>query len=110
MVTFEIVGTVLKALLCIDSIASERYAGISCHTWAAYSKTDLILLVYTLSMSSGITPARFNNLSAYSQFSHDVTTAMFVPLDKEMAAIFVSRPNPLGIELYHYANVFFCFR
>ena len=47
---------------------------------------------------------------SYSRFSHDVTAAMFVPLNKEMAAIFVSRPNPLGIELYYYANVFFCFR
>ena len=31
----------------MDSIASERYAGISCHTCAAYSKAELIY-VYNL--------------------------------------------------------------
>ena len=34
--------------------------------------------------------------------------AMFVPLNKEKAAMFVSQPNPQGI--YYCANVFFCFR
>ena len=47
----------------MGSIASERYSGISCHTCVAYSKTDLILYVYTLSMSSGMTTARFNKLT-----------------------------------------------
>ena len=41
----------------------------------------------------------------YSRFSHDVTATMFVPLNKEKAAMFVSRPNPPGIELYYHANV-----
>ena len=45
-----------------------------------------------------------------SRFSHDVTTAMLVPLNKEKAAMLVPRPNPPGIQLYYYANVFFCFR
>ena len=35
------------------------------------------------------------NTCMYSRFSHEVTAAMVVPLNKEMAAIFVSRPNPL---------------
>ena len=41
---------------------------------------------------------------------HDVTAAMLVSPNNEMAAMFVSRSNPPGIESYYYANVFFCFR
>ena len=53
----------------------------------------------------------FNKHSTlYSRFSHDVTATMFVPQNKETAAIFVSPPNTPGIELYYYANDFFCFR
>ena len=33
----------------------------------------------------------------YSRFSHDVTTAMLVPLNKEKATMLVPRPNPPGI-------------
>ena len=40
------------------------------------------------------------------RFSHDVTTAMLVPLNKEKAAMLVPRPNPPGIELYYYALPF----
>ena len=42
-------------------------------------------------------------------FSHDVTVAMLVFQNKEMAAMMVYRTNPLGTELYFYANSFFCF-
>ena len=42
-------------------------------------------------------------------FSHDVTAAMLVSQNKEMAAMLVSQTKPLGIELYFYANTFFCF-
>jgi len=34
---------------------------------------------------------------------------MLVSLNKGTAAMLVSPTNPLGIELYSYANVFFCF-
>ena len=57
----------------MDSIASERYAGISCHTYAAYSKADLIY-VYIFSMSSGMTPVHFNNLRAYNLLAALVIT------------------------------------
>ena len=51
-----------------------------------------------------------NNLKlTNSRFLHDVTAAMFVHLNKETVAIFVSPPNPPGIELYYYASVFFVF-
>ena len=42
-------------------------------------------------------------------FSHDVTAAMLVSQNKEIAAMLVSRTKPLGIELNFYANKFFCF-
>ena len=44
----------------------------------------------------------------YRAFSHDVTTAMLVFENKGTAAILVYQANPLGIELYFYANTFFC--
>ena len=37
-------------------------------------------------------------------FSHDVTAAMLVSQNKEMAAMLVSQTKPLGIELYSYVN------
>ena len=42
-------------------------------------------------------------------FSCDVTGAMLVSLNRGTAALLVSPTNPLGIELYSYANVLFCF-
>ena len=42
-------------------------------------------------------------------FSRDVTAAMLVSLNKGTAAMLVSATNPLGIELFCHANVFFCF-
>ena len=45
-----------------------------------------------------------------SWISHDVTAAMLVSPNNEMAAMLVFRSNPPGIESYYYANVFFCFR
>ena len=45
----------------------------------------------------------------YRAFSHDVTAAMLVFQNKGTAAILVYQANPLGIELYFYANTFFCF-
>ena len=46
---------------------------------------------------------------AYRAFSHDVTAAMLVYLNKGTAVILVYQANPLGIELYFYVNTFFCF-
>ena len=45
----------------------------------------------------------------YSWFSHDLTGAIFVPLNKEMADMIVSVTNPLGIEFCSHASFFFCF-
>ena len=42
-------------------------------------------------------------------FSHDVTAAMMVSQNKEMASMLVSQTKHLGIKLYFYANTFLCF-
>ena len=41
-------------------------------------------------------------------FSHDVTSAILVSQNNETAAMLVSQTNPLGVELFSYANGFFC--
>ena len=41
-----------------------------------------------------------------SWISHDVTAAMLMSPNNEMAVMLVSRSNPPGIESYYYANVF----
>ena len=46
---------------------------------------------------------------AYGVFSHDVTAAILVSQDNETAAMFVSQTSPVGVELFSYANAFFCF-
>ena len=45
----------------------------------------------------------------YRVFSHDITVAMLVSQNKEMAAMLVSQTKTLGIELYFNANTFFRF-
>ena len=46
---------------------------------------------------------------AYRVFSRDVLAAMLVSLNKGTAVMLVSPIDPPRIELYSYANVFFCF-
>ena len=41
-------------------------------------------------------------------FSHDVTVAILVSQNNETAAMLVSQTIPLGVELFSYANTFFC--
>ena len=54
-----------------------------------------------------------NNLKSkldYRVFSHDVTAAILVSKNNETAAMLVSQTSPLGVELFSFANAFFCFR
>ena len=46
---------------------------------------------------------RFNRV-----FSHDVTAAILVSQNNKMAAMLVSQTSPVGVELFSYANDFFC--
>ena len=40
--------------------------------------------------------------------SHDVMAAILVPQNNETAAMLMSQTNPLGVELFSYANTLFC--
>ena len=51
----------------------------------------------------------YEHWSWYRVFSHDVTAAILVSQNNETAAMLVSQTNPLGIEIFSYANAFFCF-
>ena len=46
--------------------------------------------------------------SFYRVFSLDVTVAILVSQNNETAAMLVSQTNPVGVELFSYANAFFC--
>ena len=48
------------------------------------------------------------NIILYRVFSHDVTVAILVSQNNETAAMLVSKTSPLGVELFSYANAFFC--
>ena len=50
----------------------------------------------------------YSNQQNYRVFSHDVTAAMLVSQNNEKAAMLVSQTNPVGVELFSYANAFFC--
>ena len=41
-------------------------------------------------------------------FSHDITSAILVSQNNETAAMLASQTNPVGDELFSYANDFFC--
>ena len=41
-------------------------------------------------------------------FSHDVTAAILVSQNNETTAMLVSLTSPAGVELFSYANAFFC--
>ena len=41
-------------------------------------------------------------------FSHDVTAAILVSQNNKTAAMLVSQTSPVGVELFSYANAFFC--
>ena len=45
----------------------------------------------------------------YRVFSHDVTAAILVFQNNETAAMLVSQTSPVGVELFSYANAFFCY-
>ena len=47
-------------------------------------------------------------MELYRVFSRDVTAAMLVSLNKREVAMLVSPTSPPGIDLYSYANAFFC--
>ena len=66
--------------------------------------------VYEIYCLWPIWPRQVNKaLIGYSWFSRGVAAAVLVSPDNETVAMLEPPPNPLGIELYYYTNVFFCF-
>ena len=49
-----------------------------------------------------------SNAEGLKSFSHDLTAAILVSQDNEMAAMLVSQISPLRVELFSYVNTFFC--
>ena len=47
-------------------------------------------------------------MSTNRAFSHDVTAAILVFQNNETAAMLVYQVDAVGIELFSYANAFFC--
>ena len=50
----------------------------------------------------------WKSLHVYRVFSHDVMVAILVSHNNKTAAMLVSQTNPVGVELFSYANAFFC--
>ena len=46
--------------------------------------------------------------ASYEVFSRDVTAVTLVSQNNETAAMLVSQTSPVGVELFSYANPFFC--
>ena len=46
--------------------------------------------------------------ASYIVFSYDVTATILVSQNLETAAMLVSQINPVGVELFSYANNIFC--
>ena len=45
----------------------------------------------------------------YRVFSHDVAAAILMSQNNETEAMLVSQTSPVGVELFSYANAFFCY-
>ena len=56
---------------------------------------------------TSITFLSTNSLRKYRAFSHDVTVAILVFQNNDMAAMLVFQTNPMGVELFSYVNNFF---
>ena len=50
----------------------------------------------------------FDSCVNFWVFSRDVTAAILVSQNNEMAAMLVSQTIPVGVELFSYVNAFFC--
>ena len=48
------------------------------------------------------------SFKSYRVFSDDVTAAILVSQNNETAPMLVSQTNSVGVELFPYANAFFC--
>ena len=65
-------------------------------------------LAYPHWLGLGLVKPNLSHSPRYRVFSHDVTAAILVSQNNETAAMLVSQTSPLGVELFSYANAFFC--
>ena len=79
---------------------SQPIKSFSTHSWnyKAFYYYVKLLGAYAFHASS----------NTYRVYSHDVTAAILVSQNNETAAMLVSQTSPLGVELFSYANAFFC--
>ena len=75
-----------------------------------FLKTTDFQLVFNFEQTRTVTITIFgqHGIMAYGVFSHDVSAAILVSQNNETAAMLVSQTSPLGVELFSYANAFFC--
>ena len=67
-------------------------------------------LIYQELKITSFSPNSTNTQSEPNRvISHDVTAAILVYQNNETAAMLVSQTSPLGVELFSYANDFFCY-
>ena len=71
------------------------------------SLTSAMDLILESDSSAGNSQFLFHLLT-YRVFSHDVTAAILVSQNNETVAMLVSQTSPLGVELFSYADAFFC--
>ena len=89
----------------VENVSEFTYPGQTFSNKDQGSRTDL-----RVSKEIG----KFNEMRQvltenYRVFSHDVTQAILVSQNNETVTMLVSQTNPLGVELFSYANAFFCF-
>ena len=76
---------------------TSGYDEVTTITLASSSCFRKLLIYSWVALSTDPRDQLQHSLCNYSRFSHDITTAMLVPLNKEKAAMLVPRPNPPGI-------------
>ena len=82
----------------------SRKAGWSNPRPTAPQSIPSVLLLFACTVNSLYSGHRVRN----RVFSHDVTAAMLESQNKETAAMLVSQTSSVGVELFSYANAFFC--
>ena len=65
-------------------------------------------VISALFFCNGVKRRSWNWSVIYRVFSHDVTAAILKSQNKETAAMLVSQTSSVGVELFSYANAFFC--
>ena len=102
-------GRILRYMACRGIwVGICRWTTGHCFFTSLYYRVYKFVLVCQRGIVHGCLIDSQDDLCLYRVFSHDVTAAILVSQNNETAAILVSQTNPLGVELFSYANAFFC--